>query len=192
MTTLYNLQELAAEALEDLNSIGIYPRVTPNDFTVNKRSLRRFGLAVRERKNGTYKYSINISVYLLDMRNDKKNVMKTIYHECLHCCDECWKDGHTGKWLEYAKKVSRAFDTEITRCGSFFEELDEEVYKEKMEKEKEKRKNLYNYTCECSNCRRIVGRAYNRLRAPKWYTHPKQYVCNYCGSNNLWSYRERV
>lgn len=192
MTTLYNLQELAAEALEDLHSIGIYPRVTPNDFTVNKRSLRRFGLATRRRKNDVYEYSINISVYLLDIRNDKKNIMKTIYHECLHCCNECWNDGHTGKWLEYAEKVSREFDTEITRCGSFFEELNEEVYKEKQEKEKQRYKNLYNYTCECGDCGRTVGYAYNRIRAPKWYAHPKQYMCNYCKSTNLFVDRERV
>lgn len=191
MTTLYNLQELAAEALEDLHSIGIYPRVTPNDFTVNKRSLRRFGLATRKRKNDAYEYSINISVYLLDIRNDKKNIMKTIYHECLHCCDECWKDGHTGKWLEYAKKVSREFDTEITRCGSFFEELNEEVYKEKQEKEKERYK-AYNYTCKCNECQRIVGLAYNRVRAPRWYTHPWKYECSYCHSNDLSVDRERV
>lgn len=190
MTTLYNLQELAAEALEDLHSIGIYPRVTPNDFTVNKRALKRFGQAVRKYKNGTYEYSINISVYLLDIRNDKKNIMKTIYHECLHCCDECWKDGHTGKWLEYAKKASREFDTEITRCGSFFEELNEEVYQEKVDRENNKK--VYNYTCKCNECRRIIGRVYNRVRAPRWYTHPWKYACNYCNSNDLFVDRERV
>lgn len=38
MKEMYNLKELATIALDNLNAIGIYPHLTPNDFSVNTRA----------------------------------------------------------------------------------------------------------------------------------------------------------
>jgi uncharacterized protein YjaZ len=192
MNELYNLQELANKALIDLNSIGIYPSVTPNDFTINKRARKRFGLAQRHRNSdGTYDYSINISAFLLDKRNDVNSVMNTVYHECLHCCDECWKDGHKGKWLEYAEKVNRAFKVNISRCSYFSERLNEEVLKEKKEREEKaaKERNAYIFHWRCEDCGSTNFRI--RKKAPKWYMHIDRCRCSVCNGHNLIVWKDR-
>ena len=190
MNELYNLQELANKALVNLNSIGIYPSVTPNNFTINKRARKRYGQAKRHRNSdGTYDYSVNISAFLLDKRNDINSVYQTIYHEYLHCCDECWNDGHKGKWLEYAEKVNKAFKVNVSRCSSFSERLNKEVYAEKKERDAIKKANrkpseVYTYRAVCTKCNRIIGYKVVK-RAPKWYMHPQSYQCRYCHTKTL-------
>lgn len=188
MNELYDLQELANKALVNLNSIGIYPSVTPNDFTINKRARTRYGQAKRHRNSdGTYDYSINISAFLLDKRNDINSVLTTIYHESLHCCDECWNDGHKGKWLEYAEKVNKAFKVNVSRCSYFSERLNEEVLKEKKEKE-EKERSAYTFHWRCEDCGNTNFRI--QKRAPKWYMHIDKYRCTECKSRNLTVWKE--
>ena len=72
MKEMYNLTELATIALDNLNAIGIYPHLKPNDFSVNTRAKNRYGQA--RYRNG--KYSVNISAFLLDKRNDEKALCK--------------------------------------------------------------------------------------------------------------------
>lgn len=191
MNELYDLQELANKALVDLNSIGIYPSVTPNDFTINKRARTRYGLAKRHRNSdGTYDYSVNISAFLLDKRNDVNSVLTTIYHECCHCCDECWNDGHKGKWLEYAEKVNKAFKVNVSRCSYFSERLNEEVLKEKKEREEKviKERNAYIFHWRCEDCGSTNFRI--QKRAPKWYMHINECRCSVCKSHNLIAWKE--
>ena len=161
MREMYNLTELATMALDNLNAIGIYPHLTPNDFSVNTRAKNRYGQACR--KNG--KYSVNISAFLLDKRNDEKSILQTIYHECLHCCDNCMC--HTGEWKRLAELVNDCYDMDITRCSSFSERLNENVL---AEKKMEKNKARKTYRCMCSNCGKIITRT--GYRAPKWYKNP--------------------
>lgn len=173
MKEMYNLYELAIHALDNLNAIGIYPHLTASDFSVNTRAQNRYGQARRRTKNGKVVYSVNISAFLLDKRNDEKSVMTTIYHECLHCCDGCMC--HTGKWKELAELVSDCYNVDVTRCSSFSERLNEEVLKEKTENKMTKQKT---FKWKCSAC----GQTFTKTstRAPKWYMNPKGYTHKNC------------
>lgn len=189
MREMYNLYQLATEALNNLNAIGIYPHVTASDFTVNTRATQRYGQARKRYKNGKTVYSINISSFLLDKRNDEKSVMTTIYHECLHCCDGCMC--HTGKWKEYADLVSDCYNVDITRCSSFSEKLNENVLQEHKERIQTRREsNTYKYICHCGNCGAETTRIMKR--SPKWYTHTEQYWCTKCHSKRLNVWREPI
>lgn len=177
MREMYNLYQLATTALNNLNTIGIYPHLTASDFSVNTRAENRFGQAKRTHKNGKVVYSVNISAFLLDKRNDEKSVMTTIYHECLHCCDNCMC--HTGKWKELAELVSDCYNVDVTRCSSFSERLNEEVLKEKTENKIAKQKS---FRWKCSACGQIFTKTSNR--APKWYMHPRGYTHHNCPCGN--------
>lgn len=169
MKEMYNLTELATMALDNLNAIGIYPHLTPNDFSVNTRAKNRYGQA--RYRNG--KYSVNISAFLLDKRNDEKSILQTIYHECLHCCDNCMC--HTGEWKRLAELVNDCYNMDITRCSNFSERLNEEVLKEKTEEKIIKQKS---FKWKCSAC----GQTFTKIssRTPKWYMHPKGYTHKNC------------
>ena len=185
MREMYNLYQLATEALDNLNAIGIYPHLTASDFKVNTRATERFGQA--QKYKGVY--SVNISAFLLDKRNDEKSVMTTIYHECLHCCDDCMC--HTGKWKELAELVSDCYDVDITRCSSFSEKLNESVLKEHKAKVRQRRENnRYRYICYCEDC----GSRSERImyRAPKWYTQTYKYHCRNCHSTCLSAWKEEM
>ena len=173
MKEMYNLYELATIALDNLNAIGIYPHLTASDFSINNRAKSRYGQAKRRCKNGVVTYSVNISAFLLDKRNDERSVMTTIYHEAIHCCDNCMC--HTGKWKELAELVSDCYNVDVTRCSSFEDRLNEDVLREKTEKET---KNKKAYRWQCSACGKMVAKIGNR--APKWYMNPKGYYHNNC------------
>lgn len=165
MKEMYNLKELATIALDNLNAIGIYPHLTPNDFSVNTRAKNRYGQA--RIRNGAY--SVNISSFLLDKRNDEKSVMQTIYHECIHCCDGCMK--HTGGWKRLAELVNDCYNMDITRCSSFSERLNEDVRNE-MQTVTFKPQKIYR--CQCDRCGKIMTKW--GKRAPRWYKHPQGYT----------------
>ena len=185
MREMYNLYQLATEAINNLNAIGIYPHLTPSDFKVNTRATYRYG-QTRKRKGI---YSVNISAFLLDKRNDEKSVMTTIYHECLHCCDDCMC--HTGKWKEYAELVSDCYNVDITRCSSFREKLDESVFKEHRDKVCQRReKNRYRYFCYCEDCGSRIERI--MYRAPKWHTQTNKFHCKNCQSTHLTTWKEKA
>ena len=173
MREMYNLYQLATEAINNLNAIGIYPHLTANDFKVNTRAKSRYGQASRRCRNGKVTYSVNISSFLLDKRNDKNSVMTTIYHECLHCCDNCMS--HTGQWKKYAEIVNQRFGTQIQRCTNRDEKLCAEVIKEEKEKKESK---LKEYKWKCSACGQTF--THKGYRAPKWYMHPKGYIHKNC------------
>ena len=185
MREMYNLYQLATEALNNLNAIGIYPHLKPSDFKVNTRTTRRYGQS--RRKNGVY--SVNISAFLLDKRNDERNVMTTLYHECLHCCDGCMS--HTGKWKEYAELVSDCYNVDITRCVSFKKKLNEDVFEEHIDKVYQRReRNKYRYICCCENCGARMERI--MYRAPKWYTKTYEFHCKKCQSTHLDVWKEKI
>jgi hypothetical protein len=193
MKEMYNLYQLATEALDNLNAIGIYPHVTPNNFTVNTRALKRFGQAQYKTVNGVKVYSINIASFLLDKRNEEKNVMQTIYHECIHCCDGCMC--HTGEWKRLAELVNDCYAMDISRLGSSKEILHEDVYKERMEKLRAKTSkrignNTYKYHCYCEECGYEITRIYSR--APKWYHNIRNFHCPICHESALNTWREKV
>lgn len=174
----YDLKKLAKECIEELNAIGIYPTVTPNDFSINTRAKSRFGQC-KYKRNGYnsdgskhYDCSINISSFLLDTRNDVDSVKSTIHHEILHSLNECIGEHHGGKWKEYAELVSDCYAKyDITRCSTFEERLDKDVCNELVKKNK-------SYSWKCSACGSKI--TVNRARAPKWYMHPKGYIHKNC------------
>lgn len=182
MSEMYNLYELAKTVLDNLNAIGIYPHLTPNDFEVNTRAKNRYGQARKRIINGETVYSVNISSFLLDKRNDEKSVLTTLYHEAAHCCDGCMS--HTGEWKRLAELINDCYDVNISRVSSFSERLNEEVLKEKRE---EKQAKVKEYKWKCSAC----GKTFTKMacRAPKWYKHPTGYSHKNCpcGENHLLS-----
>jgi len=79
-----NLDEYAIQCMEELDAIGIeYGNII--EVKVNTRAKKRWGQC-RAVPGG---YSINISVVLLDERNDEQGLKETIIHELLHSCKGC-------------------------------------------------------------------------------------------------------
>lgn len=177
---MYNLKELAQECIENLNAIGIYPCVTVNDFSVNKRAKRRYGQCCY--KNG--KFSINISSFLLDDRNSVKSIQTSIYHELCHACKETIYDGHGGKWKEYANLVNDCYNVDIQRVSSMKDKVDTAVYNEIVAERKAKI-HYTHYTCYCPTCKKIVAERKFARRAPKWYKHTELYTCVNCNNKGL-------
>lgn len=106
-----NLEEYAIRCMEELDAIGIeYGNIV--EVKANTRAKKRWGQC----KAIPGGYSINISVALLDERNNEQGLKETIIHELLHSCKGCMNHGE--KWKRLAQKVNRAYGYNIKRCSS--------------------------------------------------------------------------
>lgn len=165
--TITQFKELAQNCINDLNVIGIYPKVTLENININRRLTQTFGKCIytwRKIDNNEYDFKtvkIDISYRLLTDENKMRN---TLYHELLHACSECIKCHHGGQWKKYAELVTDCYGTSIERCGDWNETTAIKVGKE--------------YSWKCSAC----GQKFSvtRNRAPKWYMHPKGYIHKDC------------
>lgn len=157
-----NLNIVAKECMKMLDDIGIkYGNVT--EFKVNTRS-RRWGQC----KCVPGGYSINISIALLDERNDINGLKNTIIHELLHTCDGCMN--HGPKWKAVASKVNDAYGYNIKRCSAASEKG---VEKDTRPKHKVIE---YKYEIRCEDC----GHIYKRSKMSKVIQHPELYLCSHC------------
>lgn len=164
--SIAQFKELAQNCIDDLNVIGIYPKVTLENININRRLTQTFGKCVYtwRKVNNEYDFKtvrIDISYRLL---TDEHKMRNTLYHELLHACSECISCHHGGQWKKYAELVTDCYGTSIERCGDWNETTAIKVGKE--------------YSWKCSAC----GQKFTttRNRAPKWYMHPKGYTHKNC------------
>ena len=165
MTQIETLRQVAKESIAELNAIGIYPNVTPNDFSINTRKKTSWGTCWTHWGNHhtSWTFTIEISSRLF-ADGAEKGLRETVMHELLHACDECVNCEHGGKWKEYAELVNDCYSLNIKRCNS--------------NKEKGVVEDRKTYRCKCSKCGKIMSR--KGYRAPKWYMHPKGYTHRNC------------
>lgn len=111
-----NLLQIANECMKELDTIGIeYGKIVK--WEIATRTSSRWGQCKyfngRNNKDG---YSINISYFLLDDRNDIEVLKNTIIHELLHSCYGCMN--HGARWKALAGKVNNELGYLIQRCAT--------------------------------------------------------------------------
>jgi hypothetical protein len=160
-TTMRDLKVIASKCIKDLNDIGIYPNITPNEFKATTQ-YKTWGLckSTINKRTGEITHKITISKFLLDENVPTESLIEIIYHEALHACDECYKDGHDGKWLEYATIVNKCYGCDIKECSSN-KELGVN------------NKNKKTFQAKCVDCGYVFSR--QGYRAPKWVPHPSKF-----------------
>lgn len=67
--------------------------------------------------NNTFR--IKISLFFKNEKIDINELRETICHELLHTCPNCYQ--HTGKWIEYAKKIDATYGYEIVAYKTDFD-----------------------------------------------------------------------
>lgn len=160
-----NLDEYAILCMEELGKIGIeYGNIV--EVKVNTRAKKRWGQC-RAIPGG---YSINISIVLLDERNDEQGLKETIIHELLHSCKGCMNHGEN--WKRLAAKVNRAYGYNVKRCSSAED-------KGVQEETRPVSVRTPNYIIKCNRC----GHTYTRMRMSKIIQHPERYRCGRCNGN---------
>lgn len=156
-----NLQMYAQYCLDNLNAIGIYPNITADKFKATVQ-YKTWGLCKTHKniKTGELTHKITVSKFLLDENVPVKSLMQNLYHEALHACDECYKDGHNGNWLKYANMVNKHYNMNIKESHSS-EELGVNDKKTKT------------FQAKCVDCGYVFSR--QGYRAPKWVAHPSKF-----------------
>lgn len=163
-----NLENYGRQCIKDLNAIGIYPNDIEK-FTVNTRAKTRWGQAVR--KGGLY--YININSMLLQDDCPEKALLETLYHELLHCVNDCMNHGK--QWQDLADIVNDCYNVSVTRCSTDEKKLGDYAKTIKNVRENSVKK----FKVECRNCGNSTIRF--GMRKPKWYVHPDWYTCTLCG-----------
>lgn len=157
-----DLQKIAKECMNELDIIGIeYGNIT--SFEVNTRAKKRWGQC----KMVGGKYSINISIRLLNENVPLESLKDTIIHEILHTCKGCMNHGE--KWKRHADCVNRKYGYNIKRCSSCEEKGVERVATVKDVKHK--------FICE--KCGQVICRT-RESKFTKYYTF---YSCGRCGGD---------
>ena len=157
-------EKLQKECLEEVKAANIKPA---KDITwkINYRAKRRWGMCTIKPFS---KCIIEISSRLLeDDRITVKACKETIIHEILHSCRGCSK--HTGKWLEYARRMNDLYGYDIKRVTTG-EEKGVENYVPKEEPVK------FRYVCK--TCGQII----EKKRVCKFTKRYKSYICGICGT----------
>ena len=167
MKDINYVRAVAKQCIEDLNAIGIYPNITPNDVTINNRLQRVWGRCWTHWENNSrtkWHFTIEVSSKLLGDDVPDKSLRSNLFHEMCHSCDECVNVHHGGKWKEYAELINDCYNMNIQRCTSSAEYNVED--------------NRKAYGWKCSACgKKFVKMGY---KAPKWYIHPKGYTHKNC------------
>lgn len=164
---MHNLDKCFYECMKDLHAIDIYPNIDGKDVKAT-RQYKTWGLCKTRRNNttGELQHRITIAQRLLDDTTPYKALRTTMLHELLHACDECYKEKHGGKWLEYANLVNDCYDVDIKQATSR-EENGCTFDDRKM------------YVIRCKGCGKEL--AYKYARMPKFYSRPQNYHCTKCG-----------
>lgn len=162
-----NLLQVAGQCMKELDTIGIkYGKIVK--WEIATRTSSRWGQCKyfngRNNKDG---YSINISYFLLDERNDIEVLKNTIIHELLHSCEDCMN--HGARWKALAGKVNNELGYLIQRCATSAEAA--MVAPEVLPKKKVKHK------IQCTEC----GKTFTRSRMCDVVKHPSWYSCGKCG-----------
>lgn len=166
MKSITYLREVSQRCIDELNAIGIYPNITPDNITVNNRLKRVWGQCWTHwgLNRTTWWFEIEISPKLMEDDVSEEALRNTVLHELLHACDECVNCHHGGKWAEYAELVSDCYGVKIQRCTSSAEK---NIADDRNE-----------YKWKCSACGKIFTK--KGYRAPKWYMHPQGFTHKGC------------
>lgn len=152
----HDLDALLRAVLEEARQIGI--PLSDNIFphvAINRRAKTRFGCCRKVGDN----YLIELSHLLLYA--PMASCKQVLAHEVLHTCYGC--RNHGARWRAYSRRMSNAYEYDISRVDSH-ENLGIE--------DKPKAK----YTVTCQNC----GNTFERIRASKLTMHPDLFRCR-CG-----------
>jgi predicted SprT family Zn-dependent metalloprotease len=167
MKDINYVRAMAQNCIEELNAIGLYPQITANDFFINTSIQKTLGVCWRNKKGYTNnKYMIEISTRMLGDDVLEEGLRLTILHELCHASDITFKDGHTGKWKEWAELVNDCYAVNIKRC------ILTAKYNIPPRKQPPKKK----YVCECKHCGGKVCRM--GYRAPKWYSLTEKHIAH--------------
>ncbi|NLD11470.1 hypothetical protein [Aminicella lysinilytica] len=156
------LQLLMAEAISELNSIGIYPSKTIRSVSVNTRARRRLGACKQTGSKMDPSFAIEISYICRSLRDEDLKII--VIHELLHSCNGCMNHGAT--WKAYASKVERELGYHISATVDYND----------IGLGKETGRN-FKYRITCNNC----GKTMLRMRKSKVVVHPEYYRCSACG-----------
>lgn len=163
-----DLNEIAEECEKDLAAIGIKIGWITG-YTVNSRAKRRLGLCS---SNGCGGFNIQVSEVLLRDDVPMEELRHTLYHELLHTCKNC--QNHGKEWKRLAKKVSLAYNMDISRCAS----PDEKSVHILQDQHREQAK----YKYQCQGC----GKVHINMRASGFTRQPERYRCGKCGTLGKW------
>lgn len=168
MKDINYVKAMAQNCIEEMNAIGLYPQITADDFSINSRIQKTLGRCWCKRQNGKTKYTIEISTRMLGDNVLEEGLRLVTLHELCHASDITFKDGHTGKWKEWAELVSDCYAVDIQRCTP--------TAKYNVPPRKIAAKKPYKWMC--SGCGKEFT-AY-KAREPKWYKHPQGYTHRDC------------
>lgn len=112
-----DLLSITVECIKELKDIGI----PVQDDRIMELKFARLPKGDAEictlYSNNTF--CIKISLFFKNEKTDISELRATICHELLHTCHDCY--GHTGQWIEYAKKVDAAYGYEIAAYKTDFD-----------------------------------------------------------------------
>lgn len=156
-----NLIELVQECEKEVRAIGItFENI---EYSVNYRAKHRFGQC-RVNKD---KIRINISSFLLEDDVPDTSTKTTIIHEILHAADRN-KNGHKGRWREYADRMNKAYGYNIKRTSSWEEKG--------LEATRSQPATDYKYVFKCLCC----GGEVRRQRKSSFTKEPNRFNCKKC------------
>lgn len=104
---MYDLQKIAEECIKKTKDIGI----PVQDDKIVEIKFARTNAQGRCLLTTEGEYYIRISPLYDDEKIDICELESTVMHELLHTCPDCIR--HTGKWMEYAKKVRNVYGYDI-------------------------------------------------------------------------------
>ena len=167
---MYDINKEVAYCSDLLSTLYDVPQIT--EIKVSNRMTRTFGMCTTRRNQPNYT-KLTFASFVLDDRYPKDKLYNVIVHELLHAIDRN-KSGHDGEWLKMAREVSDCLPFgDVTRF------VDSECVQYRNEIKPMKIFEVY-----CPNCNKLTGKRKGH-RAPKWYVHPQNYKCNFCGHVGL-------
>lgn len=149
------LQRLFAEAMKEIEGLGIRPSTRIYDIKVNTRAKKRLGCCKKVSLNLIPGFQLEISSRLLD--SGERQLKEVIIHEILHTCKGCFNHGK--RWKAYAVLVNKAYGYHVSRTADC----------EGLEQ-------AYRYEIICENC----GNVFLRMRKSKVVRKPENYRCGKC------------
>lgn len=155
---MHDFQKYIGDCKGMLDALNI-PYAKSITFRVNGRWTSRLGQCAKHGDD----YTIEIAAKLLDDRTPPNSLRQTILHELLHSCEGCMK--HTGLWREYAERVNRAYDLQISRLTP----REDIGVPQELEKP-------FNYIMICPHC----GAEYKRYRMTDSFRFPYKFNCGKC------------
>lgn len=160
-----DLQKIYTQCKKDIEAAGI--KLGPiTSCTVNTKIRKTLGRCTLHHNTNTF--TIEISSRVLNDNISEKTTKSTVYHEILHAMKDGKGMSHTNAWDTAARKVSKMYGVNISRCAGDEEQRDLNNFSPVS----------YKYIIHCTNpeCRC----EWKRIKRSNIVDHPEQYRCH-CG-----------